>query len=183
MPYLPSVCYVSPSAFYVVLWFGTPIWSSTSGFSKPFYREAPGSFRCPLLQGNSVGGYGRALPPGLSAPWLPVGHSSSVVHSMSSPTVPTCAPGTVPQVLVPTVLSHCLYRQAPTLTSGEKHSQCHLHTRQCRCLTLRTPLKDKQRLVDLRTAPETMHLQSERPTWYTPDQVLPHRARAQSHRQ
>jgi hypothetical protein len=80
MPYLPSVGYVSTSAFYVVLMFGTAIWSSTSGFSKLFYQEAPEPFRCPLLQGNSVGGWRQALPPGLSEPWLPVRHSSSVVH-------------------------------------------------------------------------------------------------------
>jgi hypothetical protein len=47
------------------------------------------------------------------------------------------------------VLSYCLYRQSPTMTSGKKHAQCNLHTCQCRCLTLRTPLKDRQ--TDRRT--------------------------------
>jgi hypothetical protein len=54
--------------YYVVLWLGTEKWSSTSGFSKPFYKEAPEPFPCPLLQGNSVGGWRQALPPDLAEP-------------------------------------------------------------------------------------------------------------------
>jgi hypothetical protein len=66
------------------------------------------------------------------------------------------------------------------MTSGKKHSQCHLRTRQSRCLTLRTPIKE--RIVAFRAVPETMHLQSERSLWYTSDQVLPHRARVRTMR-
>jgi hypothetical protein len=122
-------------------WFGTEKWSSASSFSKPFNRVASVPFRCPLLQGNSVGGWRQALPLGLSEPWLPVGHPLSVVHPISSPTIPTCAPSRVRHlttaaplvhclvVWYPTVLGHCLFRQAPKTTSGKKHAQCHLHSR------------------------------------------------------
>jgi hypothetical protein len=93
--------------FSVLPWLGTAIWSSTSGFSKPFYREAPEPFPCPLLQGNSVGGWMQLWWVGLSEPWLPTGHPSFVVHPVSSPTIPTCAPGAVchPLPLLPGALS------------------------------------------------------------------------------
>ena len=106
-----------------------------------FFSEAPGPFPCPLLQGNSVGGWRQALPPGLSEPWLPTGYPSSMGHPVSSPTILTRAPGAVRHpstaaflahchvVLYPTVPGHCLYRQTPTATSGERHSPIHLHTR------------------------------------------------------
>jgi hypothetical protein len=126
----------------------------------------------------------------LSEPWLPTGSPSSVGHPVASPTVPTRAPGAVRHlttaallahclvVFYLTVPGHCLHRQAPTATSGEKHPPSHLHTRQSWCLTLRTPLRE--RFVACRASPEPMHLQSERPPWYTLDQVIPSRAGVQT---
>jgi hypothetical protein len=104
--------------------------------------------------------YCKALSLGLSVLWLPVGHPASVVHAISSSTIPTCAPGAVRHpttaallghclvVYYLTVLGHCLYRPASTTTSGKKHAQCYLRALQSRCLILPTPLKDKQRLID-----------------------------------
>ena len=76
--------------------------------STPFYQEAPVPFRCPLQQGNSVCGWRQAFPPGLSEPLLPFGHSSSVVHPVSSPTIFTCAPGAVRHQTTAALLAHCL---------------------------------------------------------------------------
>jgi hypothetical protein len=98
---------------------------------------------------------GKRCPPGLSVPWLPTRLFLSVVHLVSSPTISTCAPGVVRHPITAallahclvefylTVLGHCLYRQAPTATSGEKHSPNHLHTDQSWYLTLQTPLKER----------------------------------------
>lgn len=52
--YVISV-YVTTYAYYVAVCLEQKKWSSTASFSKPFYREVPEPFPCPLLQGNSVG--------------------------------------------------------------------------------------------------------------------------------
>jgi hypothetical protein len=112
--------------------------------SKPFYREAPEPFCCPLLQGNSVGGWRQALPPGLSEPWLPTGHPLSLDPPVSSPTIFTCAPGAVRHqttaalltlcfvVYYPTVLVMVCIDKHPQRQAGRCTPQCRLRTRRCR---------------------------------------------------
>jgi hypothetical protein len=68
------------------------------------------------------------------------------------------------------------------MTSGKKHAQYHLHTRQCRCLTLRTLLKDKETGRRIQDRARNHALQPEGVPWHTPDQVLPYRARTQTMR-
>jgi hypothetical protein len=115
--------------------------------AKLFIWRLPRLFPVPYCKATG-------LPPGLTKPWLPVGYSLAVVHLIHSLIMSTCAPGAVCHLTTAapwrtalwcsTVLGHCLYRQAPTIISGKKHSQHHLHTCQSWCLTLREPLKDKQ---------------------------------------
>jgi hypothetical protein len=54
---------------------------------KTFLLRGSQKLSCPQLQGNSGGGWRQALTPDLSEPWLPVGHSSSIVHPISCPTI------------------------------------------------------------------------------------------------
>jgi hypothetical protein len=136
--------------------------------AKLFYREA--LFVVPYCKATVLVGGCKRCPRVCLSP----GYRLSIPHPWvtSSPTISTCAPGAVRHpttaailahclvVFSLTVLGHCLYRHAPTATSGEKHPPIHLHTRQSWCLTLRTSLKE--RILACRAAPEPMHLRSER---------------------
>jgi hypothetical protein len=51
-----------------------------------------------------------------------------------------------------TVPGHCLNRQAPAATSGERYPSTHLYTRRSWCLTLQTPLGE--RVAACRASPE-----------------------------
>jgi hypothetical protein len=126
LSYRSSVCKCDHFCVLRCTVFGTEKWSSTSGFSKLFYLEAPEPFLCPLLQSNSVGGWRQTLFPGLSEPSSPVVHTLAVVHLIYSLAISTCAPGAVPQ---PTIAAPwrtalwCSTRQCWATACIDKHLQ------------------------------------------------------------
>jgi hypothetical protein len=120
------VCYVTTFVFYVVLCLAHKNGSAPLASASRFIGRLLSLFLVPYCKATVFGGWRQVLPPDLSEPWSPVGHTLAVVHLISSLTIPTCVPGAVRQLTTAAPWSTALWcstRQCWATVCIDKHPQ------------------------------------------------------------